>query len=482
MSRLGLLCQMPGLAPTPAPTQPDTTSPSLYTAAAVKDFATAVMTDLGPKGTSSSRDSSSWRKHPLATGLCSLIGMFHFGFGMALQGPLLPVLKTTFSESDSNKVISYWFIARSLGGIMGSFIGGKLIDRGHDGRAISICALAIMGVGELAIPLSEGQIILMEAFLKSAGIGMLICCATTFSTWAFDGDTRPINNYNIVAFAVGAATAPHIAVGLDHSGHNILYAYWVHVALVVLSVPLFVAVVPPERPSSVMKDAEQTGGAHSVKSLGAVWWTMVPASGVILFLAIGSTASYMNYLRVWAELSPSDISLQDISTAISFIALIEGTSRFALAYINPKVSAAAGIILGAAFTAVSGIPMFFHPSKVSMFGSAALFGVALPVLEGYVLAHVQETGLMTPLTGSILSAGQVGGNMVCVFVALFADVDAGEGIVAAINFVNIACAGICLAMLLALAGWKWSGVLPRPSAGLAGTDELQETTTEAFWS
>lgn len=393
----------------------------------------------------------------------------------------MPVLKIAFSESDSNTVISYWFIARSFGGIAGSFVAGKLIDGGRDGRVVSLCALATMMAGEFAIPVSEGPMILVEGFFKSLGIGMLICCATTFSTWAFEGDTRPINNYNIVAFAVGAAIAPHVAVGLDHGGYNILYAYWVHGVLVGLSLPLFAVVVPPERPSSVMAESDPTASTQATQSLGAVWWTMVPASGFILFLAIGSTASYMNFLAVWADLFPREITLQDVSVAISMIAFVEGASRFALAYVNPKVTASAGIVLGAAFTAVSAVPMVLHASKASMFLSAVLFGVALPILESYVLAHVQESGLMTPLAGSVLSAGQVGGNMVCVFVALFADMDGGKGIVTSINFVNIVCAGIAILMLLALAGWNWSGVIPRPSAGLAGSDGLAESSSINDW-
>jgi len=399
--------------------------------------------------------------------------MFHFGFGMAIQGPIMPILKVAFSESDSNKVISYWFIARSFGGIFGSFIAGKWLERGA-GRIVSICALALMCFCETLIPLSDGKIILIEGFGKSVGVGMLICCATTFSTWAFDGDTRPINNYNIVAFAFGAGISPYFVVGLDHAGYNVLYAYWVHAALVAISVPLFAVVVPPERPTSVMNEAEQAERGVSSQSLGAVWWTMVPASGLILFLGIGSTASFMNFLKVWADLSPHEITLEDVGTAISVLALVEGASRFALAYLNPKISAKAGIVLGGAITAVSAVPMVFHPSKAAMFGSAVLCGVALPVLEGYVLAHVQESGLMTPLAGSVLSAGQVGGNMVCVFVALFADVDGGQGIVASINFINLACAGLSVAMLLALAGWNWRGVLPRPTGSLAGSDGLQE--------
>jgi len=437
-----------------------------------------MMADLDPRGaagsaSNSSSGSRSWRAHPFATGLCSLIGMFHFGFGMALQGPLMPVLKTAFAESDSNKVISYWFLARSFGGIVGSFIGGKLIERGG-GRLISMCGLALMCGCEFAIPLSEGHVILAEGFVKSVGIGMLICCATTFSTWAFDGDTRPINNYNIMTFAFGAAISPHVAVGLANNGYNILYAYWVHALLVAISFPLYAVVVPPERPSSVLSDPDQTDKGDAQQSLGAFWWTMVPASGLILFLGIGGTASYMNFLGVWADLYPSEISLQDVGTAVSMLACIEGFSRFALGYFNPKISASAGIVFGAALTAVSAVPMLIHPSKAAMFESAALFGLALPVLEGYVLALVQESGLMTPLAGSVLSAGQVGGNMVCVFVALFADMDGGKGIMASINFVNFLCAGISVAMLLALAGWTWRGVLPRPPDGLAGSDGLEE--------
>ena len=178
----------------------------------------------------------------------------------------------------------------------------------------------------------------------------------------------------------------------------------------------------------------------------------------------------MNFLGVYAELSPDPISIADVGAAVSMLAFIEGSSRFALGYFNPDISAKLGIIVGALVTAVSAAPMLVSPSKMAMFGSAALFGIALPFLEGYVLALVQETGLMTPLTGSIISAGQVGANLVCVLVALFTDVKQGKGIVAAINLTNITCAGISTAMLLALAGWDWYGVLPRPPAALAGSD------------
>ena len=430
---------------------------------------------------------SKWRRSKWAAGAASLFSQFHHGFAVALQGPVMPVLKTAFSESSHNQVIAYWFVARALGGVMGSFAAGRCIKHGG-GRAAFVGGLVLLALGALAIPFWSGAAILGLGYAMSFGIGMVCCCSTTFSSWAFDGDTRPINNYNIVAFAVGAAVSPSVAVYFQNTGDQraSLYVFWVLAGLVTVTCPFVAMVVPPRKPETLLDGSSTTveSPAHA-ESMSSTWWALVPASGLMLFFSVGGTAAFMNFLGVWANMNPhmSGAGLGPgaaegwaVGSAVTVVAVIDGATRLALGYFNPDISAERGLVAGSLLTAVCALPMVHAPSETSMFVSAVLFGLALPVFEGFTIAGVQEKGLMTELAGSILSAGGLGSNLVSALVALLADRPHGSGIVTSIIACNLLCAAIgivwcSVAMMMQDSTARDKAEMMEKSPGTCVTDE-----------
>lgn len=155
------------------------------------------------------------------------------GMVLASLGPTLPRLAahtgTTIQE------ISFLFIGRSLGTIMGAFVGGGLYDR-RPGHPIISGTLGLMALMLFLTPLIPTLWLLtLVLFLLGMGEGTLDVGTNTLLVWAHGERVAPYMNGLHFFFGVGTFFSPLIfAQSLLHTD-DITWGYW---ALAVLILPV----------------------------------------------------------------------------------------------------------------------------------------------------------------------------------------------------------------------------------------------------
>lgn len=155
------------------------------------------------------------------------------GLVNAILGPTLPGLaentRTQLSE------ISYLFIARSLGYLLGSLLGGRLYDRlpGHTVMAVMVLGMVATLVLVPFIPLLS--ILIAILLLMGIAEGALDVGGNTLLVWVHRHKVGPFMNGLHFFFGIGAFLAPIIvAQALLYSG-GMSWAYW-FVALLILPI------------------------------------------------------------------------------------------------------------------------------------------------------------------------------------------------------------------------------------------------------
>ncbi len=169
------------------------------------------------------------------------------GLSAAIMGPTLPWLADNVAVPLSQ--ISILFSAKSLGGLVGSALGGRLFDR-RPAHSVAVGLLLIMAVTLALIPLGR-QLWVLAVIVFVAGVGdiTLDLGGNTLLMWVHGSRVAPFMNGLHFFFGVGAFLAP-ILVALAISAGSVQSAYWL-LALIILPVALVLTRLPspaaPER-------------------------------------------------------------------------------------------------------------------------------------------------------------------------------------------------------------------------------------------
>ena len=155
------------------------------------------------------------------------------GMVMASLGPTLPRLAA--NTGTAIEEISFLFVGRSLGTVMGALLGGGLYDR-RPGHPIIAATLLLMALMLLLTPLIPRLWLLtLILFLLGMGEGTLDVGTNTLLVWVHGAKVAPYMNGLHFFFGVGTFFSPLIfAQSLLHSG-GITWGYWL---LALLPLPL----------------------------------------------------------------------------------------------------------------------------------------------------------------------------------------------------------------------------------------------------
>ncbi len=147
----------------------------------------------------------------------------------ASLGPTLPGLaehtQTQISE------ISFLFTARSLGFLLGSFLGGRLYDRspGHPLMAVVLIIMAVMMA--LAPLISLLWLLATTLLIMGAAEGTLDVGGNTLLIWVHRHKVGPFMNGLHFFFGAGAFLSPIIIAQTVLISDDITWAYWVLASL-----------------------------------------------------------------------------------------------------------------------------------------------------------------------------------------------------------------------------------------------------------
>jgi FHS family Na+ dependent glucose MFS transporter 1 len=209
------------------------------------------------------------------------------GLTGASLGPTLPGLaehtQTFLSE------ISFLFTARSLGYLLGSFLGGRLYDRlpGHRVMAVTLLFMAAMMALVPLMPL----LWLLMAVLLAVGIaeGTVDVGGNTLLVWVHGDKVGPFMNGLHFFFGLGSFLSPIIVAQAVLISGDITWAYWV---LALLIVPVAIWLLRMDSPviPIVTKDSP----------VAQIRYLLVVLVALFFFLYVGAEVSFGGWIFTYA--------------------------------------------------------------------------------------------------------------------------------------------------------------------------------------
>jgi len=213
---------------------------------------------------------------------------FALGAVLASLGPTLPYLADLVGASVGQ--IGFVFSTRSLGYLIGSFIGGRLYDRLSSHRVMAFMLL-VMLIAMASIPRVPVMWLLGLAMLVVGfGLGAVDVGGNAMITWTHGARSGPYLNGLYFFAGLGGILAPIIAAQIFAWGGGITWAYW-GVALLILPPLLWLPAIPS--PSGALHAARQ-----EVKP--QVDYLLITLFGLLFFLYVGVEVSYGGWIFTYS--------------------------------------------------------------------------------------------------------------------------------------------------------------------------------------
>jgi FHS family Na+ dependent glucose MFS transporter 1 len=210
------------------------------------------------------------------------------GLTSASLGPTLPAL-AAHTHTHLNEV-SFLFIARSLGYLLGSLRGGRWYDR-FPGHRVQASALLLMA-GMMALVPTLPKLWLLAAVLVTLGFGegTLDVGGNALLVWIHRDKVGPYMNALHFFFGVGSFLTPIIVAQAILLSQDVSWAYWV---LAVLLLP--VAFGLARQPSPMIPT--DTHHEHGGKVAG---WTVILFM-LFFFFNVGAEGSFGGWIFTYAQ-------------------------------------------------------------------------------------------------------------------------------------------------------------------------------------
>jgi len=215
------------------------------------------------------------------------------GFGLGITGPALPSLAE--QTGSTLGAIGSIFLVSALGGMLGTVLGGRILDRVSRGHLVLGSAQLISALLLAAIPLAGSlPILLVISFCGGLPVGMINTGANTLLMWTHSQKAGPYINGLHFAFGLGAFLAPTIFAQVIGLGGTYQYAYWALAGLAVL-ISLFVLFLPgsPKHPDQHQNEVQRQQSLLNILPL-------VIVALLFLFFYVGSELTYGNWIYTYA--------------------------------------------------------------------------------------------------------------------------------------------------------------------------------------
>jgi FHS family Na+ dependent glucose MFS transporter 1 len=214
------------------------------------------------------------------------------GFGLGITGPALPSLAD--QTGSTLGTIGSIFLVGASGGMLGTIIGGRILDRVSHGHIVLGLAQLLSAALLAATPLASSlPVLLLIVFVGGLPGGMINAGANTLLMWTHGKKAGPYINGLHFSFGLGAFLAPTVFAQVLNLGGTYHYAYW---ALAGLAVPisLFLLFLPssPSQPDKHEDSAVAQG--NLLKAIPAIVTAML-----FLFFYVGSELTYGNWIYTY---------------------------------------------------------------------------------------------------------------------------------------------------------------------------------------
>jgi MFS transporter, FHS family, Na+ dependent glucose transporter 1 len=315
-------------------------------------------------------------------------------------GPTLPALAT--QTQSSLNAISYLFTFRSLGYVVGSALGGKLVDR-QPGNLVMSTMLLLATAPLLLIPFSTRLATIMGLmFVLGAAEAGLDVGANTLLVRVHGPRVAPFMNGMHSCFGVGALIAPIIVARLPFFGQQVSTQGYLLLAMVLLAIAAFVVRLPSPAPIAAGDSAVSSGRKASV------FWL-----ALFLFLYVGAEVGFAGWIFSYTVTT----GLGTVAAAAYLTSLFWGSLTLGRALAIPiagrvEPDALLLVSLVGAIASLLLILIFEHSLFGVSLGTAALgFSMAsiFPATLSFASRRLRVTGRMTGwfVVGSSLGATSI---------------------------------------------------------------------------
>ncbi|MEZ4861332.1 MAG: MFS transporter [Caldilineaceae bacterium] len=213
------------------------------------------------------------------------------GLTVASMGPTINGLAENTGSTLSQ--ISYLFLLRAFGYLLGSLLAGRVYDR-RPGHPIMVVALGI-GIAMLVIlPLAPTlSLLIVIVLVLGIGEGLLDVGGNTLLVWIHSPNVGPYMNALHFFFGLGAVGSPLLVAQVMQLTGGIAWVYWL-IALLLCPVLFWLAYLP----SPVIHQQETEDGRHE-----AVNYRLLGLLVLFFFLFVGVEVSYSGWIFNYAVAS-----------------------------------------------------------------------------------------------------------------------------------------------------------------------------------
>jgi MFS transporter, FHS family, Na+ dependent glucose transporter 1 len=249
--------------------------------------------------------------HPIVATIAYYLAFIILGLTTAAAGPSL--LRLADHTASPLNIISYIFVASSLGYLIGSFFGGRIYDRFSAHRFMSI-TLVIMAVTCFFIPISHSLALLLFAmFLNGLAASILDVGCNTLLLWTHGDEAGPYLNGLHFFFGVGSLIAPLLFAQVLLATGDIEWLYW---SFAIVSVPMAIWFWFLQEPSHAGRAEEATS------RIFPGWPVLVLAA--LFFLYVGLELGFGNWIYTYSL----KLNLENEITAARLAAAFWGAFTF----------------------------------------------------------------------------------------------------------------------------------------------------------
>lgn len=272
-----------------------------------------VMNTPNPQPVASAAPGASKRNRKLAL-TAGYYAMFAaFGLTFSVLGPTLPALAEL--TGSGLQAISFLFVARSAGSLIGSLLAGPLYDRLPE-HAVMAAFLAFIALTLFLTP-SSALLLALTAVTLLLGFaqGGLNVGGNALLVWVHGQDSAPYMSGLHFFFGAGSSIAPVIVAWSFQAG-GLHWAYWALALLVLLPIPFLLKLPSPKlERETTGNHARDTAGqrARAEENSGSSKGTLLLAGLVSLFLFCYSGAA--NCFGGWIYTYALTLNLADATRA-----------------------------------------------------------------------------------------------------------------------------------------------------------------------
>jgi FHS family Na+ dependent glucose MFS transporter 1 len=199
------------------------------------------------------------------------------GLTTASLGPTLPGLAQN-TQSDYGR-ISFLFVMRSLGYLLGSITGGRLYDR-RPGNPIIAGGLAAISLLLFFVSIAPWiGILAVIIFLIGLAEGTIDVGGNTLLVWMHGDRVAPFMNGLHFTFGIGALLSPIIVAQAISLSGGIRWAYWV-LGILLIPIVLWIARIPsPPHQNNVSQDETKQSPRRLLALIVLFFFLYVGAEG-----------------------------------------------------------------------------------------------------------------------------------------------------------------------------------------------------------